>query len=110
MFKRSSRFDLRAVDFLSGKKVSPPKSEWRKCACCGLPIVKGWVMSNGESVGEDCEDIISRASSDRRIGFAKDIEEYAVLYARTGWKLKPAVKKYIADHVFSQPKESNQNA
>jgi hypothetical protein len=99
---RTHRFDLRATDFASGKKISPPKSEWRKCACCGLPIVKGFVMSNGESVGEDCEDIISRAGSDKRCGFAADAVAYEARYKRSsGWNLKPAVRRYLSATVFA---------
>lgn len=98
--RRVKMFDLRSVDFASGKRVSPPKSEWRTCACCGLPLVKGWEMSNGDSVGEDCEDTISRATMDKDCGAAKDIEEYATRYSRTGWKLRASVKRYIAANVF----------
>lgn len=99
---RTTRFDDRAVDFHSGRKVSPPMSERRICDCCGLRIVKGFTLSNGDSVGEDCEDIISRADLARNCGQVATAEEFDVARKRSsGWTLKPAVRRYVAGAVFS---------
>lgn len=58
------RFDDRTTCFHSGKKISPPMNERRLCACCGLRIVKGFIVEIGH-VGEDCAGIIERRNRDR---------------------------------------------
>lgn len=99
---RAARFDDRAVDFLSGRKVSPPMEDRRHCACCGLRIVKGFLMSNGDAVGEDCEEIISRATLARSCGHAANAGDFDQHRKRsTGWTLKPAVRSYIGQTVFA---------
>lgn len=102
MIKATKRFDDRQVDFMSGKRISPPVLDRRLCDCCGQRIVKGWVMNNGMPVGEDCEDIIMRASSSKVGLIASDADQFAVNHKRsTGWTLKPAVRNYIANQVFA---------
>lgn len=102
MIRIGRRFDDRAVDFLSGRKVSPPMSERRVCDCCGQRIVKGFELADGGSIGEDCEDIIRRASSERQCGFAADVETFDARRKRSiGWTLKPVVRKYLAANVFA---------
>lgn len=100
--QKISRFDDRAVDFHSGRKVSPPMNERRTCDCCGLRIVKGFTLSNGHAVGEDCEDIISRADLARRCGQVANADEFEAARKRSsGWTLKPAVRRYVATTVFA---------
>lgn len=41
------RFDDRETCFHTGKKISPPMIERRQCACCGLRIVKGYIVEIG---------------------------------------------------------------
>lgn len=96
MIFRSKKFDLRMVDFLSGRKVSPPKDEWKTCACCGQAIVKGWEMSNAHVVGEDCEDIISRYTRSVQC-FGSSVEEFVTKWERTCGKMKPAIKAYLKE-------------
>lgn len=96
MIQRFKRFDDRATDFLTGRKVSPPMNERRICSCCGQRIVKGWIMDNGDNVGEDCEDIISRFGSDV-VCFKATLADFAARWLRsTGQKLKPAISGYLA--------------
>lgn len=75
----------------------------RLCACCGLRIVKGFVMNNGDAVGEDCEEIISRANTARSCGFAASAEAFDEQRKRSsGWTMKPKVRAYVAQAVFDQ--------
>ena len=102
MIHATKRFDDRQVDFATGKRVSPPLLDRRLCDCCGQRIVKGWIMTNGMPVGDDCEDIIVRASSDKVGLRAVDVGQFAANHKRaTGWMLKPAVRGYIAQQVFA---------
>ncbi|AGL46383.1 hypothetical protein ACR3H8_27615 [Pseudomonas aeruginosa] len=91
------RFDDRATCFHSGKKISPPMNERRLCACCGLRIVKGFIVEIGH-VGEDCAGIIERRSRDRDFHGAT-VKDFAERYKRaTGWTIKPAVLRTLEDH------------
>ena len=54
MNRRVKNFTLKEKDFQSGKMVSPPRDRWKKCDCCGLQIVQGVVMQNGDHIGNDC--------------------------------------------------------
>lgn len=101
MIHRSRRFDDRVADFLTGRKVSPPMDERRICACCGQRIVKGWILSNADHVGDDCEVVITRAADAKQYGGLYSAEEFAAQWKRTtGWTLKPAVFGYLERSVF----------
>ncbi|MBN3801801.1 hypothetical protein GXB81_01820 [Paraburkholderia sp. Ac-20336] len=101
LIRQLRMFDDRAVDFLSGKKVSPPRNTWKICACCGLRIIKGYEMSNGDKVGEDCAVIIARAYLDTRYIATANITEFEALCKRTGFgTLKPAISRYINENIF----------
>lgn len=65
MLNKVKTFDLRSVCFHSGKKMSPPREFWNTCDCCGKKIVKGVVMSNGNTIGEDCYDVVQRVQTNR---------------------------------------------
>lgn len=82
-------FNLKEKDFASGKMISPPREFWKTCACCGKAIVKGAVMSNGDLIGDDCENVVMRVrtnamydrSSDglfRMFGTPKRVQQYAI--------------------------------
>lgn len=64
----TTKFDLRAIDFHSGKRVSPPRSEWKTCNCCGRKMVKGFNMTSGDMVGEDCAEVIKRVQGNAFMG------------------------------------------
>jgi hypothetical protein len=51
------------VDFRTGKKISPPRDFWNTCSCCGKKIVKGVVMSNGDTIGEDCHVVVQHVQN-----------------------------------------------
>lgn len=92
---RQSHFDDRVTDFASGKKVAPPNDERRKCQACGQKIVKGWIMTNGDHVGEDCEDILHRA----KVTSLGSLDEFLAQYKRSsGLTIKPAVQDYILEN------------
>ncbi|HFD3814073.1 TPA: hypothetical protein ACF3SX_003247 [Pseudomonas aeruginosa] len=91
------RFDDRETCFHTGKKTSPPMIERRQCACCGLRIVKGYIVEIGH-VGEDCGEIIQRRNRDKDFHGGK-VSEFVERYKRaTGWMLKPAVVKTLEEH------------
>lgn len=88
------RFDDRATCFHTGKKISPPMIDRKLCACCGLRIVKGYIVEIGH-VGEDCADLIQRRKSDKAM-FGSTIEEFAARYKKqTGWDIKPSIRKTL---------------
>lgn len=91
------RFDDRETCFHTGKKISPPMIKRRQCACCGLRIVKGYIVQIGH-VGEDCADVILRRNTDK-VGHGDTVSEFVERYKRaTGCVLKPAVVKTLEEH------------
>jgi hypothetical protein len=54
MKHKAKRFDLRKVDYDTGKRLPLSSSERIKCECCGRKIVKGWILNTGEKVGSQC--------------------------------------------------------
>lgn len=91
------RFDDRETCFHTGKKISPPMIERRQCACCGLRIVKGYIVQIGH-VGEDCADVILRRNT-AKVCHGDTVSESVERYKRTtGWVLKPAVVKTLEEH------------
>jgi len=91
------RFDDRETCFHTGKKISPPMGERRQCACCGLRIVKGYILGIGH-VGEDCANLIQRRNLDKH-SRGSTVSEFVEQYKRsTGWMLKPTVVKTLEEH------------
>lgn len=82
------KFDLRVKCFHTGKMLSPCKNTWNTCFCCGKKIVKGAILSNGDTIGEDCEDVRQRiqrsirgpeaelASMAKLFGLQKKVQNY----------------------------------
>lgn len=91
MLQRLKSFTLKEKDFHSGKMVSPPREFWKKCDCCGKPIVQGVVLNNGDHIGNDCENYRWRVEGDGcRI---KEIDGLSVFYS-----VLPKAKKYLIKH------------
>lgn len=90
----AKKFDDRAVDFLTGRSVSPPMEERRVCDCCGQRIVKGFFTNLG-TIGEDCHSVISRA------GWMASFDAYVEDQRRIGWGVKPAVGRFLQSQVFA---------
>lgn len=87
-------FDDRETCFHTGKKISPPMIDRKLCACCGLRIVKGYIVEIGH-VGEDCAALIQRRKSDKAM-FGSSVDEFVNKYKKqTGWDIKPAVRKTL---------------
>ena len=92
MIHKTSKFNLKQRDFHSGRMISPPRSEWKTCNCCGRKIVKGVIMSNADHIGEDCHEVVIRVASHKACGFddshneslfkafgtEKRVQEYAI--------------------------------
>jgi hypothetical protein len=85
------KFDLRVKDFHTGKLISPCKNTWNTCDCCGKKIVKGAVLSNGNMIGDDCENVRWRAQSSMR-GAVAEVASMAKMFG-----LLPRVQKYMID-------------
>lgn len=84
-------FDDRQRDFMSGRLVSPPIEERQRCACCRLPIVKGYVTSSGP-LGDDCTLHVQQSKK------YTSVDDYETWWKRsTGWGLKPAVRKFLKE-------------
>lgn len=60
MVTRIRSFTLKQRCFASGKMISPDRSQWVQCDCCGKWIVQGVELSNGHRIGNDCEEVRSR--------------------------------------------------
>lgn len=60
MITKIRGFSLKQRDFASGQMISPDRSQWIKCDCCGKLIVQGAELSNGHKIGLDCEEVRSR--------------------------------------------------
>lgn len=93
MFNTSKKFDDWCTDFRTGRKVSPPVEDRKICDCCGQRIVKGFITGMG-TFGDDCREIVIRAQS------ANSLEKYTELQSKIGWRIKPAIAKFLAQHVF----------
>jgi CRISPR/Cas system-associated protein Cas10 (large subunit of type III CRISPR-Cas system) len=92
MIFKIKTFDLRSVDFGTGKKVSPPRDFWNTCDCCGKKIVKGVVMSNSDIIGEDCYVVVQHVQNHayfqdsevknerifRMFGTTQKVQQYAI--------------------------------
>lgn len=53
------RYDIRPIDFLTGKRQAVAKEDMKVCACCGRSIVKIVELINGDTVGTECiNDIV----------------------------------------------------
>ena len=48
------RYDIRPVDFDSGKRLAVPADQMETCQCCGKRIVKVCELSNGDKIGSEC--------------------------------------------------------
>lgn len=91
----AKKFDDRAVDFRTGKRVSPPMADRRVCDCCHQRIVKGFVTNLG-TVGDDCYEVIRAASRKESLeSFLKDLKK------TTGWGVKPVVGQFLQAQIFS---------
>jgi hypothetical protein len=54
MKRKVEQFDLRPVDFATGKRIAATRAEQIQCECCGKWICKGWVMDTGQRIGTEC--------------------------------------------------------
>jgi hypothetical protein len=63
---KTGKFSLKEKDFHSGKLISPPRKYWKTCACCGKQIVQGSILSNGDTIGDDCMELINRCPYEMR--------------------------------------------
>ena len=52
--RTTTTFDLRPVDFQSGKRLALPNDQKINCECCGRKIAKGVNLASGEKVGTEC--------------------------------------------------------
>jgi hypothetical protein len=88
------KFDDRQVDFLTGRKVSPPMADRKVCDCCGQRLVKGYHTNLG-TVGDDCYEEI------RRAGWMQSFDVYVADMKRVGWSVKPAIARFMQSMVFA---------
>ena len=89
------RFDDGRRDFYTGRRVSPPVSQRRRCECCGLPIVKGYTTSIG-TMGEDCYLIAREAQN------LPSLEHLAARYSSMRLTLRPRISRFLKEQVFEQ--------
>lgn len=53
----TTKFDLRPVDFDSGKRMALPNSEKINCDCCGKKIAMGYNTLDGHKIGSECANM-----------------------------------------------------
>lgn len=91
----AKKFDDRAVDFLTGRKVSPPMEDRKVCDCCHQRIVKGFFTNLG-TVGDDCYEVIRAAARKESLEvFLSDLKR------STGWGVKPVVGRFLQSQVYA---------
>lgn len=49
-----SNFDLRPVDFSTGKRIAISRDQMIQCDCCNRWISRGAKLTTGERVGTEC--------------------------------------------------------
>lgn len=50
----AKQYDIRPVDFQTGKRIAVAENEKKTCACCGKKIVKVSELNNGDLIGSEC--------------------------------------------------------
>lgn len=53
----TTKFDLRPVDFDSGKRLALPNNEKIACDCCGKKMAIGYNTVDGHKIGTECANI-----------------------------------------------------
>ncbi len=51
-------YDIRPIDFQTGKRIPVATSAMKTCQCCGKHIVKVNVLNNGKEIGSECATAI----------------------------------------------------
>ena len=51
-------YDIRPVDFSTGKRIPVAQSEKKECDCCGTKIVKISELNNGKILGSECAELV----------------------------------------------------
>jgi hypothetical protein len=61
------KYDIRPVDFDSGKRLAIPREQMEECQCCGKKIVIINELSNGHHLGSECAAIIPHNRGELKI-------------------------------------------
>ena len=85
------KWTLKQKDFLTSKMMSPHKQDWLHCDCCGKLIVQGVELTNGDKIGNDCEEARIRVQRSCR-GAAAEIEALKKTFG-----LLPVVVEYLTN-------------
>jgi hypothetical protein len=54
----AERYDIRPIDFASGKRLAIPTEQQETCQCCGKRIVKVVKLTNGDKIGSECANLV----------------------------------------------------
>ena len=49
-----NKYDIRPIDFFTGKRLPISTEEMKDCDCCGRKLVKINEMANGDIIGDEC--------------------------------------------------------
>lgn len=72
----AKRYDVRPVDFDSGKRLAISEDEKATCSCCGKKIMKVAETNTGALLGSECVNLIDFAQ-------VWGLEKYAQMYRVT---------------------------
>jgi len=52
-------YDVRPIDFVTGKRIAVTNEQRETCQCCGKKILKVTELSDGRKVGSECAVFMS---------------------------------------------------
>lgn len=76
------RYDVRPIDFHTGKKLAVSDDEKAICSCCGKKIMKVAQTNTGALLGSECVNLIDLA---QRWGLDKYASMYRVTKKQSEW-------------------------
>lgn len=105
-----SVFDIRPIDFSTGKRLDIPRDEWFDCNECGAKHARVYELSDGRTVGRNCAlrlaygvtKAFDQAEERRLLENAAKDEARRLVPELLSWR--PTVKRGIADEMYQQLK------
>jgi hypothetical protein len=53
-------YDIRPIDFTTGKRIPVANNAKKECDCCGKKIVKVTELNNGQILGSECAEFVEK--------------------------------------------------
>lgn len=105
-------YDIRPIDFETGKRIDVPRDDWMDCDECGSKHARVYRLNSGKSVGRNCASKlccgVTKAMDTAHENFL--IRKAASLRAReliaSFYDWRPARKQGIRDELFEHLRQS----